>query len=110
MHNHGDATHLALHADADREAARGFNPRFKDGAKNAALEASIAAKDAANATPEDLMLTSAPRAKEKPEQGWSVGWACAVCGGVVGVDRCGATAGCHDKVRLRNRWNTHLSN
>lgn len=44
---------------ADREAARCFTPRFKDGARKAPLEASIAAQDAAKAAAaDDLMLVA----------------------------------------------------
>lgn len=44
-------------AGRNREAGRGFT-RFKEGARNAPLEASIAMQDAAKAAADDLMLIS----------------------------------------------------
>lgn len=44
-------------AGCNREAGRCFT-RFKDGARNAPLEASIAMQDAAKAAADDLMLTT----------------------------------------------------
>lgn len=41
--------------DDDRGAVRAFNPRDNDGAKNAELEAIIAAQDAAKAAAVDLI-------------------------------------------------------
>lgn len=44
-------------AGRNREAGRCFT-RFKDGARNAPLEASIATQDVAKAAADDLMLTT----------------------------------------------------